>query len=288
MTLKIKKKKLQLPFLLKYIYTAGINTRLSPQFVGAPNFRQVDASAMEVYGVALPTVEGATSVLISLGTFKPIFASSSSSSTSSPASTIPNSASSPALPISSSTDSISSSIGSNSSHDFPLGTSASAPSTTNSSNSPTSDHHHLILHSHSHHHHNQHGQSTSLDLTTAAAAAAFAANGSVPLSQPPPPPVPLQRKPSFSRSASSFAALSSMTSDPRKCVWFNVSDRPIVYINGRPFTLRELNDPLEGESIFTGLDAGRIEQMEERLKADVERESFKYGGMLVVHDEVNL
>lgn len=45
-----------------------------------------------------------------------------------------------------------------------------------------------------------------------------------------------------------------------------------MYINGRPFVLREVERPFTNLE-YTGIDRARVEQMEERLKEDVLREA---------------
>lgn len=45
-------------------------------------------------------------------------------------------------------------------------------------------------------------------------------------------------------------------------------EEPVLYINGQPFVLREADKPFSNVE-YTGIDAGRVEDMERRLKDDV-------------------
>lgn len=70
-----------------------------------------------------------------------------------------------------------------------------------------------------------------------------------------------------------------------KAIWFNMREEPVVYINGRPFVLREEVRPLKNMQEYAGIDAKRLEQMELRLKNDVLAEARKYGGRVLVMQE---
>ena len=74
----------------------------------------------------------------------------------------------------------------------------------------------------------------------------------------------------------------------KKTVWINTREEPLVYLNGKPFTLREQEFPLRNMKRYTGVDAVRVEQMEARLKTDIIREAAGYGGLLLVHEEQGL
>lgn len=67
--------------------------------------------------------------------------------------------------------------------------------------------------------------------------------------------------------------------------WFNLREEPVVYINKRPFVLREVERPLANISILSGVSSERLEKMEERLRLDVLEESKKYFGNILIHDE---
>ena len=52
-------------------------------------------------------------------------------------------------------------------------------------------------------------------------------------------------------------------------VWHNMREEPVIYINGRPFVLREDERPFKNMQEYTGIDVRRLEQMELRLKNDI-------------------
>eukprot|EP00798_Chlamydomonas_sp_ICE-L_P002281 gene2281-8554_t len=62
-------------------------------------------------------------------------------------------------------------------------------------------------------------------------------------------------------------------------LWINMREEPVVYINGRPFVLREEVRPLKNMMEYAGIVAARLESMEERLKKDVLSEC---GGRILV------
>lgn len=60
----------------------------------------------------------------------------------------------------------------------------------------------------------------------------------------------------------------------------------IVYLNGFPYVLREYADPMQNMTAFLGINAARLEKVEERLKADIMKEAKSMGGLLLVHHEL--
>ena len=72
---------------------------------------------------------------------------------------------------------------------------------------------------------------------------------------------------------------------PRRIVWINAREEPLVYLNGRPYTLREQEFPLRNIRRYSGVDASRVEQMEQRLKADIVIEAAQYNGLILIHEE---
>ncbi|RCI04172.1 hypothetical protein CU098_006507 [Rhizopus stolonifer] len=73
---------------------------------------------------------------------------------------------------------------------------------------------------------------------------------------------------------------------PTTCTWFLTREEPLIYINGYPYVLRDYADPLQNMVSFLGINATRLEKLEERLKADVEREAKAMGGLILVHQEL--
>ncbi|KAJ3086244.1 hypothetical protein HK102_013370 [Quaeritorhiza haematococci] len=70
------------------------------------------------------------------------------------------------------------------------------------------------------------------------------------------------------------------------CIWFSSREEPLVYINRKPFVLREMEAPLKNIRRYQGISAPRLEAMEARLKEDVLREASRCNGLVLVHDEI--
>ncbi|KAG9146991.1 hypothetical protein Leryth_005245 [Lithospermum erythrorhizon] len=59
----------------------------------------------------------------------------------------------------------------------------------------------------------------------------------------------------------------------------------VVYINGKPFVLREVERPYKNMREYSGIDQERLESMEARLKNDILREADLYkGAIMVIHE----
>ncbi|KAL2634189.1 hypothetical protein R1flu_005668 [Riccia fluitans] len=71
----------------------------------------------------------------------------------------------------------------------------------------------------------------------------------------------------------------------QRVLWHNLREEPVVYINGRPFVLREIENPFTNLE-YTGINRARVEQMEARLKHDVLREASRYQNKVMVSDEL--
>ncbi|KAK6118158.1 hypothetical protein DH2020_048142 [Rehmannia glutinosa] len=71
----------------------------------------------------------------------------------------------------------------------------------------------------------------------------------------------------------------------RPVFWHNMREEPVVYINGKPFVLREVERPYKNMLEYTGIDCARVERMEARLKDDILREAERYqGAIMVIHE----
>lgn len=71
----------------------------------------------------------------------------------------------------------------------------------------------------------------------------------------------------------------------KRVVWVNLREEPVLYVNGRPYVVRESDKPFANLE-YTGIDRERVEQMETRLKADVLVEAGMYdGGVMVAHED---
>lgn len=77
--------------------------------------------------------------------------------------------------------------------------------------------------------------------------------------------------------------------DCNNCVWINVREEPLVYIDGVPFVLRDPYASLRNIRVYSGISADRIERMEERLAEDLQDEAEKYENrqLLVHYESVN-
>ncbi|KAK6941170.1 hypothetical protein RJ641_030701 [Dillenia turbinata] len=76
-----------------------------------------------------------------------------------------------------------------------------------------------------------------------------------------------------------------MTGKKSKLLWINLREEPVVYINGRPFVLRDVERPFSNLE-YTGINRARVEQMESRLKDDIMLEAARYGNKILVTDEL--
>ncbi|KAH9622269.1 hypothetical protein KSS87_001369 [Heliosperma pusillum] len=71
----------------------------------------------------------------------------------------------------------------------------------------------------------------------------------------------------------------------RPVFWHNMREEPVIYINGKPFVLREVERPYKNMLEYTGIDCERVERMEARLKQDILCESERFGGaIMVIHE----
>ncbi len=72
----------------------------------------------------------------------------------------------------------------------------------------------------------------------------------------------------------------------RKALWHSMREEPLVYINGQPYVLREVEKPFSNLEL-TGITRERVEQMEARLREDVLAEAEQYGGRVLVSKELD-
>ncbi|KAJ9696857.1 hypothetical protein PVL29_008858 [Vitis rotundifolia] len=71
----------------------------------------------------------------------------------------------------------------------------------------------------------------------------------------------------------------------RPVFWHNMREEPVIYINGKPFVLREVERPYKNMLEYTGIERERVERMEARLKEDILREAEHYGhAIMVIHE----
>jgi hypothetical protein len=72
----------------------------------------------------------------------------------------------------------------------------------------------------------------------------------------------------------------------RRVLWHSMREEPLVYINGQPFVLREVERPFSNLEL-TGITRERVEQMESRLREDVLVEASQYDGRVLVSKELD-
>ena len=65
-------------------------------------------------------------------------------------------------------------------------------------------------------------------------------------------------------------------------VWHMMREEPVVYINGDPYVLREASRPFKNLMEYRGIDAFRLDQMEQRLQDDVIQEAAMMNGEIIV------
>ncbi|KAJ3024316.1 UNVERIFIED_CONTAM: hypothetical protein HDU68_008233 [Siphonaria sp. JEL0065] len=71
-----------------------------------------------------------------------------------------------------------------------------------------------------------------------------------------------------------------------KTLFICAREEPVIYINWKPFVLRESDNPLQNIKTFQGISGSRLEQLEARLKEDILKEAQRHGNMFLVHDEI--
>lgn len=75
------------------------------------------------------------------------------------------------------------------------------------------------------------------------------------------------------------------TESSTKCIWISTREEPLIYVNDRPFVLRDESSPFTNIHFYSGIRPTRLESMEERLKEDILSEGKRSNGLIVVHDE---
>jgi Inositol hexakisphosphate len=72
--------------------------------------------------------------------------------------------------------------------------------------------------------------------------------------------------PSAAGAAAALDALRAAGS--HSMVWHNLREEPVLYINGAPYVLREAAGAYRNMQEYSGIDGGRLEALEARLKAE--------------------
>ena len=52
-----------------------------------------------------------------------------------------------------------------------------------------------------------------------------------------------------------------------RCIWINLREEPVVYLNNRPFVLRDITHPFRNMQTFRGITWKHLLEVEERLKS---------------------
>jgi hypothetical protein len=74
-------------------------------------------------------------------------------------------------------------------------------------------------------------------------------------------------------------------SSPGRCVWINLREEPVIYINGQPFVLRDKSFPFKNITSFKGISFKNVEEMEKRIKREVLIEAKINNGFIMLHEE---
>ncbi|RXK36343.1 hypothetical protein M231_06380 [Tremella mesenterica] len=69
-----------------------------------------------------------------------------------------------------------------------------------------------------------------------------------------------------------------------RAAWFSTREETLIYCNGRPYVLRDASDPFR--TLTLSDRAPNLEDIERRFRLDVLEEARRYGGMILIHDEV--
>ncbi len=63
------------------------------------------------------------------------------------------------------------------------------------------------------------------------------------------------------------------------CIWFNLHEEPVVYLNNRPFVLRDSDHPFRNIQTFKGITYQHLGEVEQRLKRDILIEASKHNNI---------
>jgi hypothetical protein len=83
-----------------------------------------------------------------------------------------------------------------------------------------------------------------------------------------------------------LTSLGSRRPSSVKTTCISLRAEPLLFLSSRCFTLRMSSAPLHNLASYAGISPGRLEALEQRLLEDVLEESERFGGMLLVHDEL--
>ncbi|EST07320.1 hypothetical protein PSEUBRA_003137 [Kalmanozyma brasiliensis GHG001] len=85
-----------------------------------------------------------------------------------------------------------------------------------------------------------------------------------------------------------YASKTDASSYPtRNVTWINLREEPIVYVNGKPYCLRQKGMSLRNIKAYSGINWDRLLLLEDRLKNDVVNELATGEGRLLLHTETS-
>ncbi|KAJ8323879.1 hypothetical protein O5D80_007110 [Batrachochytrium dendrobatidis] len=67
--------------------------------------------------------------------------------------------------------------------------------------------------------------------------------------------------------------------------WISTREEPLIYLNRKPFVIRDAGKPTQNIKTYHGINSSRLEQVEARLKEDILREELRWHGLVLVHEE---
>lgn len=94
-------------------------------------------------------------------------------------------------------------------------------------------------------------------------------------------------QPTLSALKSIIGMLHESLQPDERVVWINVREEPVIYIDDEPYVLRDRYATLRNIRSYSGINAERLEMMEQRLKEDTLSESTMYNNRLLIHCEVS-
>lgn len=68
-------------------------------------------------------------------------------------------------------------------------------------------------------------------------------------------------------------------------LWISAREEPLIYINRKPFVIRDAKSPYQNINSYQGIRTDRLEQMEQRLKQDLLEERTLWNGLVLIHEE---
>jgi len=72
-----------------------------------------------------------------------------------------------------------------------------------------------------------------------------------------------------------------------RCIWINLREEPVVYLNNRPFVLRDIDHPFRNMQQFKGITWRHLREVEGRLKTDILIEAARHHNILIHKENAN-